>query len=160
MNTGNQSALRDHIASLLRGGQAYEAFEEIVDDFPPTLRGVIPPRAEHSAWQILEHMRRALRDILDFSRNEDGSYSPPEWPNGYWPDSPTPADDGDWIAARDAYLSDRAALEKWIQDPQSDLFTPFPWGDQGQTLLREALLAADHASYHLGQLVILRRLLR
>jgi hypothetical protein len=158
MSNDTLPALRDHVAALLRGGQAYEPFEAIVDEFPPPLRGIVPLGAEHSAWQILEHMRFTLRDILDFTRNDDGSYVQPEWPEDYWPREAAPQDEGDWIKARGAYLADRDTLESLVRDPKSELFTPFPWGD-GQTLLREALLAADHAGYHLGQMVLLRRLL-
>jgi len=159
MNTDNQAAVRAQVAALLRGGQAYETPEAIIDDFPPPLRGAIPPRAEHSAWEILEHMRRTLRDILDFINNKDGSYVQLEWPKDYWPDTAT-SDDQQWDNSRASLLADRTTLEDLVKNPRSDLFTPFPWADNGQTLLREALLAADHASYHLGQLVLLRRLLR
>ena len=158
MSNDTLSAVRDHVTALLRSGQAYDTFEAIIDDFPARLRGIVPPGAENSAWQILDHMRFTLRDILDFTRNERGSYAAPEWPDDYWTDSAAPPDDGSWIAARGAYLADRDALTALVNDPQADLFTPFPWGD-GQTLLREALLAADHAGYHLGQIVLLRRLL-
>ena len=151
-------SLRDHVLALLRGGQAYETFEAIVGGFPPSLRGVVAPHAEHSAWQILEHMRIAQRDILDFSRNENGMYVELKWPEDYWPATAAPPADNGWDAAIEAFLADRAALEALVLDPRKDLFAPFPWGD-GQTLLREALLAADHASYHLGQIVIVRRLL-
>lgn len=152
------TSLRDHVVRLLRGGQAYDTFDAIVGEFSPDLRGVVPPGAERSAWEILEHLRLSLRDILDFSRNEDGSYVEQPWPEGYWPSTSAPPDAGAWDATVAAFLDDRAALEALVQDSAQDLFRPFPWGD-GQTLLREALLAADHASYHLGQLVIVRRLL-
>ncbi len=151
-------SLRDHVVALLRGGHAYETFDDIVGDFPPPLRGVVAPSAQHSAWQILEHMRITQRDILDFSRNENGAYVELRWPEDYWPATEAPVADGGWDATIRAFLADRAALESLVLDPQNDLFAPFPWGD-GHTLLREALLAADHASYHLGQIVILRRLL-
>src|ERR1700712_4650168 len=104
------SALRKHVTALLRGGQAYEPFEAIIDDFPPALRGIVPKSAEHSAWQILEHMRFTLRDILDFTRNENGSYVQPEWPKDYWPSEAAPPEEGDWITTRGAYLADRDTL--------------------------------------------------
>jgi hypothetical protein len=151
-------SLRDHLLRLFRGGQAYETFELIVAEFPPNLRSVVPQGAERSPWQTLEHLRIAQRDILDFSRNEDGTYVEKTWPDDYWPLSPAPPSGDSWDAAVAGFLADRSALEAMVIDLDRDLFAPFPWGD-GQTLLREALLAADHASYHLGQLVILRRLL-
>ncbi len=151
-------SLLEHVVRLLRGGQAYETFERIVADFPAPLRGVVPPGAEYSAWQILEHMRIAQRDILDFSRNENGSYVALQWPQDYWPATAAPPEDNSWDRTIQTFLADRAALESLVLDPRRDLFAVFPWGE-GQTLLREALLAADHASYHLGQIVMVRRLL-
>lgn len=151
-------SLREHIVRLLNGGQAYDTFEDIVAEIPADQRGVIPSGAEHSAWQILEHIRIALRDILDFSQNENGTYVEKSWPQDYWPATPAPPKEGGWENTIQAFLADRKSLESLIMDPKRDLFAPFPWGD-GQTLLREALLAADHASYHLGQLVIVQRLL-
>jgi hypothetical protein len=149
---------RKHLLELLRGGGAHVTFERAVADLPARLRGVAPPGAPHTAWQLLEHLRIAQDDILRFSRNRDGAYASPPWPEGYWPDTPAPPSDRAWDDSVRAYLADRAALEAMVSDPAADLFTPFPWGD-GETLAREAMLAADHAAYHLGQLVLLRRLL-
>jgi len=150
--------LREHIARLLRGGQAYDTFEAIVGDFPADRRGHVPNGVEHSAWQIVEHMRIAQRDILDFIRNDDGSYREMKWPEEYWPAAAMPPDPGAWDGSVAAYLTDRGTMEALALDEKTDLFTPFPWGD-GQTVLREALLTAEHAAYHLGQIVILRELL-
>ncbi len=149
--------LREHLVKLLRGGQAYDTFEEIASEWTPELRTRIPNGVEHSAWQILEHMRICLRDILDFSQNEEETYVERKWPDEYWPSTPGPADSNGWDQTVRAYLADREEMDALVRDPNRDLFSPFPWGD-GQTLLREALLAADHASYHLGQLVTLRGL--
>src|SRR5579871_1561495 len=148
--------LRNQLARNLRGGEACETFTEIVALFKPDQQGVVPPHAERSAWQILEHMRLALRDILDFSRNENGTYVKKKWPEDYWPVSPTPPDGEAWGRAINEFLEDRDALEALVLSPDRDLFAAFPWG-KGQTLLREALLAADHGSYHLGQLIMLHR---
>jgi uncharacterized damage-inducible protein DinB len=150
----NDHSIRNHIVALLRGGQAYDTFEEIAGVFAPAQRSIVPDSAEHSAWQILEHIRIAQRDILDFIRNEDGSYVIKRWPEDYWPIEPAPPDENAWDASVAAILTDRSTLEQLVLDPGRDLVTVFPWGD-GQTLLREALLVADHSSYHLGQLVIL-----
>ena len=148
-------ALRQHVVALLKGGQAYGTFDEIVADFAVEELGLVPKGAERSPWQIVDHMRTALRDILDFSQNETGTYVERKWTDEYWPDRPTP-EPGAWEQTIAAYLEDVAELEGLIGDPNRDLFAVFPWGD-GQSLLREALLAADHAAYHLGQLVELRR---
>jgi len=148
-------SLREHLVAQLRGGQAYDTFDDIVGEFPPDLRGAVPDKAEHSAWQILEHMRLSLRDILEFSKNEDGSYAEKNWPDDYWPKDPNPPDSTSWPHSVKAYQQDLEEMQELVQ--AGDLFAKFPWG-QGQTLLRETMLAADHAAYHLGQLVILRRL--
>jgi hypothetical protein len=144
--------LRLHVIALLKGGQAYDTFDDVVNEFAPEQRGIIPPGAEHSPWQIVEHMRIALRDILDFSQNEKGDYKHLDWPEGYWPKEAL----GDWEETIRSYRADMEEMERLVNDPERNLFQPFPWGD-GQTLLREALLAADHAGYHLGQLVELKR---
>jgi hypothetical protein len=155
METHN--SLRDHIAKMLRGGQAYDTFVAIVADFPSDGQSIVPSEAEHSAWQILEHMRIAQRDILDFIRNEDGSYQEKRWPDEYWPLSPAPPEPGAWSRTVKDFLADRKAIESLVLDEKQDLLAAFPWGE-GQMLLREALLASEHAAYHLGQIVILRRL--
>lgn len=150
-------ALRDHLVAFLRGGQAYETFDEVLAEFPPELRGVVPPNGERSAWQILEHMRLSLRDILDYCRNVDGSYAEKDWPEGYWPKSPVPPTASGWADCAKSFLGDLAEMEKLVQT--GDLFKPFPWSPEGHTLLREALLYADHTAYHLGEMVMLRRFL-
>jgi len=152
----DNDALRRHVVAHIRGGMAYETFEQIVGEFPAGIRGAVPAGAERSAWQILGHMHITLADILEFSTNPN--YKEMDWPDDYWPlEAEMPAADS-WENAIAGYLKDREALERLVVDPKSDLFAAFSWGD-GQTLLREALLAADHQSYHLGELVMLRRLL-
>ncbi|HEX5323542.1 MAG TPA: DinB family protein [Capsulimonadaceae bacterium] len=151
-------SLRDHVVANLRGGQAYDTFESITCEFKPQERGVVPAGAGHSAWQILEHIRISQRDILDFSRNENGDYKEKKWPDEYWPKEAAPADPAAWDRSIKAYQTNLADFEALVTDPKRDLFAPFPWGD-GQTLLREALMADDHAGYHLGQLVMVKRLL-
>lgn len=150
--------LRTHLVQLLRGGQAHLTLDDAVRDFPPKLQGVVPPGAAHSAWQLLEHLRIAQRDILDFSRNEDGSYRELKWPEDYWPADAAPPNAHAWNESIQAINEDARAFDQLLEDPSSDLYRPFPWGD-GQTLLRQALLTSDHNSYHIGQLVLLRRLL-
>ena len=156
MKTNESSALRDQLVALLGSSQAHADFEAAVRDLPAELRGKTVRGAEHTAWQLLEHMRIAQWDILEFSRNP--KHVSPAWPDGYWPETGAPPDDAAWDKSIRRFKADRRAIQKLVADPASDLFTPFAHGD-GQTLLREALLVADHNAYHIGQLVLLRRLL-
>jgi hypothetical protein len=110
----------------------------------------------HSAWEVLEHIRLAQRDILEFS--ESAEYQPRTFPDDYWPQSHVPASEAEWEKSVQSILADRGAFIALLQDPKRDLFEPFPWGE-GQTLLREALLIAEHNAYHVGEIVVLRRLL-
>jgi hypothetical protein len=151
-----QKSLPNHLVELLKGGQAHTDFESVVKDWPPDLQGVVPKGAEHSAWQLLEHMRIAQWDILEFTRNP--KHVSPKFPEGYWPKSPTPPDKQAWNKSRAAFEADLNAMIKLVQNKSTDLLAPLPHGD-GQTVLREALLVADHTAYHLGALVLLRRIL-
>jgi hypothetical protein len=148
--------LRDQLLALLRGGNAHAGFDATVADLAPEHRGVRPEGTPHSAWQLLEHLRIAQRDILEFSR--DPQHVSPKWPDGYWPKDPAPPGETAWDESVAAFSRDNQALQDRVADPKNDLHAPLPWGD-GQTLLREALLAADHNAYHLGQLILVRRLL-
>jgi uncharacterized damage-inducible protein DinB len=152
----NNAALRKHLLALLRGGQAHATFDDTVDGFPLDKTGVRPAGLPHSAWELLEHLRIAQRDILEFSRSTD--YQAIRWPDDYWPRSPRPERESQWRESAQAVRDDLAEFEKLLQDPGRDLYAPFPWG-KGQTLLRQALLIADHNSYHLGQLLLVRRAL-
>jgi hypothetical protein len=156
MSGDGSAALRGHLVELLASGHAHATFEAAVRDLPPELRGKKARGAEHTAWQLVEHMRIAQWDILEFSRKP--KHVSPQWPDGYWPSKPAPDDDGAWEKSIRRFKADRKAMQKLVADPASDLFTPFAHGE-GQTLLREALLVADHNAYHIGQLVLVRRLL-
>ncbi len=149
-------ALREQLIELLRGGHAHLTFEKAVDGFPADRAGERPADSPYSAWELLEHLRIAQNDILRFSQS--AGHTSPEWPKGYWPDGPAPADRGAWPKSVAALLDDRTAFEALLRDPARDLNAAFPWGD-GQTLLREALVLADHNAYHIGQLILVRRLL-
>lgn len=131
-------------------------FDAAMARFPAALRGKKAKGAPHTAWQLLEHMRIAQWDILEFSRN--AAHVSPEFPAGYWPDSEAPATDRAWNESLRKFRQDLAAMAALVTDPKTDLFARIPHGD-GQTILREALLVADHNAYHLGQLILLRRLL-
>jgi DinB superfamily len=156
-NSGmNDKALRDHLLYLLRDGGAHAGLEDSVKGVPAELRGERPRGLPHSPWELLEHIRIAQWDILEFSRNRD--HKSPKWPEGYWPKSPEPPNASAWSKSVRAIRDDLEAMCALVSDPATDLFKPIEWGD-GQTILREALLVADHNSYHLGQLVATRRLL-
>jgi len=147
--------LRSGLVDAMRGHQAHIDFDSAVADFPVEARGVKPPGAPHSAWQLLEHLRIAQHDILEFSR--DPKHKSPKWPDEYWPKSDAPPDAKAWDASVKAFQSDAREMDQLVKDAQQDLFTPLEHG-KGQTLLREALLVATHNSYHLGQLVFLKKM--
>lgn len=151
-------ALRGELVFQLEGGYAHARFEDVVADFPSDLRGAVPHGLPYSAWQLLEHIRIAQHDIVAFSKNADGRYKELTWPDDYWQKSPEPPKHDAWDHSIQGILTDRAAMVQMVSDEGSDLLAPFPWGD-GQTLLREAMLIVDHAGYHLGELVALRRIL-
>ena len=153
-----QEELRKQLTALLNDGQAHATFDAAVKDLPADLRATVPPNLPYSAWQLLEHLRIAQRDILNFSAPPTGGYHPIQWPADYWPKSPQPPNPQAWDQSIEAVHADRKSFIALIEDPKSDLFKPFRWGD-GQNLLREALLIADHTAYHLGELIVLRRLL-
>ena len=148
--------LREHILWLLRGGHAHTGFEQAIADLPAEFRGSAPAGNPHTPWRLLEHMRIAQWDILEFSRNP--SHVSPEFPDGYWPQQDGPPDAKAWDVRVAGFQRDAGDLQELVADTEQDLLKPFPWGD-GQTLLREALLVADHNAYHLGQLVEVRRAL-
>lgn len=149
-------ALREQLLYLLGGGGAHIDFETVVKDFPLE---TINRKAEHmpyTPWQVLEHMRIAQWDILAFSR--DASHVSPPWPEGYWPEEGREADEAAWNRSLEAFRADLEAIKALVEDPSTDLFAPIEHGT-GQTILREALLVADHNAYHLGVLVTLKRVL-
>lgn len=149
-------ALREQLLALMTGGNAHADFEAAIKDLPAALRGKKPRGAEHSPWQLLEHMRIAQWDILEFSR--DAEHKSPKWPDEYWPATPKPPDDKAWDKSVRAFRRDLKSMCVLVADPATDLYAAIPHGS-GQSVLREALLIADHNAYHLGQLILLRRLL-
>jgi DinB family protein len=155
---GNQdtASLRGHLDNLLRMEGAHISFDEAVADFSPAMRGAKPSGAPHSAWELLEHMRIAQEDILDFSRNP--GYRDKAFPNDYWPPSAEPPSEEAWQNSVQQFQMDLTRMRGLIADTTHDLFARISHGT-GQTLLRQALLAADHNAYHLGQLVFLGKVL-
>jgi hypothetical protein len=150
-------ALREHLLYLLGGGGAHINFEEALKDFPEELMNARAAGVDYTPWQLLEHMRIAQWDILEFSRS--AAHVSPRWPAGYWPDRAQLANAEVWGASVEAFRADLRAMEALVADPANDLYAPIPHGE-GQTLLREALLVADHNAYHLGALVTLKNSLR
>ena len=151
----NDKALRDHLIKLLDGKSAHLTFDDAIADLPPALRGKRVAGTPHTAWRLVEHLRIAQWDILEFSRNP--KHVSPEFPAGYWPAAPTPPDEKAWDQSVEAFRAGLRAMAALVADESTDLFAQLPHGD-GQTILREALLVADHNAYHLGQFVLLRRL--
>ena len=156
MKSNPDKALRQHLLDLLKKGGAHAMFEDAIKDFPAKLRGQKVANFPHTAWMLLEHMRIAQYDILEFSRS--AKHASPKWPDGYWPKTDAPPTPAAWTKSIAAFRKDLKSLETLITNPKTDLYAPLPWGD-GQTVLREALLVADHNAYHVAQLVTLRRLL-
>lgn len=152
----NDKSLRDHLLSLLSGGNAHITLEDFVRDFLAEKCGEQVAGLPYTAWQVLEHMRIAQWDILEFSRN--ASHVSPEWPQGYWPEQSDPGDAIKWNASIEDFRSDLKEMLNLVADPSNDLFAKISHGS-GQTLLREALLVADHNAYHLGVLLAISRLL-
>jgi hypothetical protein len=152
----NDNALRQHLLELLRGGHAHATFDDAVAGFPVELAGKKVRGLPYSAWQMLEHMRIAQWDILEFSRS--ARHQSPKWPEGYWPSTAAPSKPEEWQGSLRAFRKDLKAMQSLVADEKQDLYARIPHGT-GQTLLREALLVADHNAYHLGQFVLLRRLL-
>jgi hypothetical protein len=156
MKMAEDKALRQHVVKLLKGGDAHVTFENAIKDFPPELQGEKPKGAEHSPWEVMEHLRIALWDILDFSVNPE--YKEREWPKEYWPETAAPPNARAWNESVRAFEKDLKAMCDLVENEKTDLFAKIPHGT-GQTILREALVVADHNGYHLGEMVLLRRML-
>jgi hypothetical protein len=152
----NDKTLREQLRGFVDWHEAHADWKTALKDFPADKRGIKPSGAPYSAWELLEHARIAMWDILEFSR--DAKHVSPEWPSGYWPASPEPPDDAAWEKSVKSFLKDMETMRKLAADPKADLFAKIPHGS-GQTILREILLAQDHNAYHLGQFVLLRRML-
>jgi len=151
---GKEKSVRDHLVELLDSGHAHLRFDDAVQDFPPELRGKRPVGGPHSAWELLEHLRIAQWDILEFTRNP--KHVSPKWPEGYWPSSEAPPHEKAWDESVAAFHADLHAMMDIAADESIALTARIPHGE-GQTVLREILLTADHNAYHLGQLVAVRR---
>jgi uncharacterized damage-inducible protein DinB len=151
-----EKQLRKHLTELLSGGHAHLDWKSAFAGIPPKLRGVRPAELPYSIWDLLEHMRLAQWDILEFSR--DPKHVSPDWPSGYWPKAPAPPNAAAWNKSVKKFARGLAEMKKLVASPRTDLFARIPHGT-GQSILREVLLVADHNAYHLGQVVLVRRLL-
>jgi hypothetical protein len=152
--SSDDQPLRGHLLYLLQGGGAHATFDDAIGDWPVQLAGAKVANYPHSAWMLLEHLRLAQRDILEFTRSP--KHASPKWPEGYWPSSDAPASEKEWKESVAAFKKDLREMQTLVADKKVNLFAKIPWGD-GQTVLREALLVADHNAYHIGQLVMLRK---
>ena len=152
----SDQAIREHVLYLLKGGGAHLNFEQAIADLPEEFRGKKVEGVSHTPWRLLEHLRICQWDILEFSRNPE--HVSPDFPDGYWPEGDAPPNSESWDKSVQAFRDDLQAMTELVAKPETDLYAKIPHGD-GQTILREALLVADHNAYHLGQLVILRRCL-
>ncbi len=152
----NDKILREHLQRLLHGHEAHVDWKSALKNLPDNLRAAKPAGAPHSAWELLEHVRIAQWDILEFSRNP--KHVSPDWPSGYWPKASAPPNATAWEKSANSFQKDLESMVKLVTDPKTNLAARIPHGS-GQTILREALLVADHNSYHLGQFIQLRRLL-
>ncbi len=153
----NQKPLREHLIKLLKGGQAHATLEDAVEDLPLELTGVKPTYVPYSIWQLLEHIRIAQWDIVEFSHNP--KHVSPKWPDEFWPKHSKPESEKVWHETLHKIRQDRKRMIELISDHKHDLYAPFPHGE-GQNLLREVLLIADHTSYHIGEIILMRLLLK
>jgi len=156
MKSIHDHSLRQHLLELLQGGSAHTRFDDVIKQVPAKLYGARATGLPHSPWMLLEHLRIAQRDILEFSRSP--KHRSPDWPEGYWPKNPAPVSAGAWTQSVKNFRQDLKAIQKLVSNPKTDLYKKIPWGD-GQTILREALLVADHNAYHIAQLVDVLRVL-
>jgi hypothetical protein len=151
----NDNPIREYVIALINSGDAHQDFDSAVDEIPPALRGERPAGSPHSPWELLEHVRIAQSDILEYSR--DANHVSPDFPKGYWPPSPEPPTETAWDESVARFRAGREAMAAMVNDDTIDLFAKIPHGTA--TLLAQILLAADHNTYHLGQLVLIRRML-
>jgi hypothetical protein len=156
MKPDHDSSLRRQLVELLKGGSAHAGFDDAFAGLPAKLRGEKPPGLPHSPWMLLEHMRIAQWDILEFSRNR--KHVSPDWPKDYWPRNEEPPSAAAWNTSIKKFRQDLKTMQKLVENPNTDLHARIPWGE-GQTILREALLLADHNAYHLAQVIDVRRVL-
>lgn len=148
--------LREHLLSLLKGGNAHMTLDEAVKNYPVSMINVKFPKGTYSPWHLLEHIRITQNDILDFVRNS--KYKEIEWPKEYWPPENKKATEKEWKKTISQFSADLKALQKIVLNPKTNLYAPISWGT-GQTMLREIILVADHSAYHIGEFAIMRQVM-
>lgn len=149
--------LRDHLIRALEWDEAHAGFDKAIDGIPAGRRGDRPAGFERSPWELLEHLRLAQKDLLDFCVNAQYAHTM-SWPDDYWPGTPVPSE-AEWQASLADFTADRARLQQMIRDESLDLFKIVPTGKDRQTYVRAILLVIDHNAYHVGQLIAIRRAL-
>ena len=147
--------VRQRLVYTLQGKGAHLDYKSVLVDFPAKYRGKTFPGLPYTAWQLLEHLRIAQWDILEFSKDE--KHVSPKWPEGYWPPETSPPDEQAWDNSVQRFLTDLKSMQELVSDPDNNLYQKIPHGN-GQNILREAILVIDHNAYHLGQLVMLRKI--
>jgi DinB superfamily len=152
----SDAALRTQLSAFLSWPDAHARFDEAVKGVPAKMRGIAPAGLPYSLWQLLEHIRFTQADILEFCVSR--RYRTKKWPGDYWPSAAAPGNAQAWTLAIRGVRADRTALQRLTRDLSIDLFAPIPHGS-GQTYLRELLLVADHTAHHVGELIVVRRLL-
>jgi hypothetical protein len=157
MDQPTRAALVAELTALLAGGNAHATFAQAIADLPAALRNQAVPEVPYTIWHLVEHLRIAQADILEFCVNPQ--YVALDWPAGYWPDKSLAVDEAGWQAALHAIAHDQQRFIDLLNNPATDFFAPLAHGD-GQNILREALLIGDHAAYHTGEIILLRRLLQ
>lgn len=156
MSTERDDVMRQQLLALLRGGNAHMPFDAAVADFPTEYINTPAPNVSYTPWHLLEHLRIAQWDILEFIRNPD--HASPDWPEGYWPARDATTDAAGWQATIDAFHADLAALEDIVTDPETDVLAPISHAPD-YTVFREILVVADHNAYHVGEFAILRQVM-
>ncbi len=151
-----EEVLRKQLVAALEGGHAHAEFDDVIKKLPADLRNAKVPNVPYTLWHLLEHIRLAQWDILDFIRNPE--YKSMPWPEGYWPDPDAEADEKAWKKTIADFHKDRKELTELMTDPKTDFYGKIPHGS-GQHILREILLVVDHTAYHLGEFLVMRRML-
>lgn len=156
MQSDQRNKLIKELTVLIRGGNAHVTLQDAVADIPAEMRTLIPDNLPYSIWQLLEHIRIAQKDIVDFSISKD--HQTLVWPDDYWVAPTDHVSDAEWQASINEIEADQQRFFALLADETKDLFSPLPWGT-GQNIVREAMLIADHNAYHTAEIVVARRLL-
>jgi hypothetical protein len=155
-NMNNDVLVKEQLTRLIKKSHAHATLEKALEGLPAEYRGVVPDGLPYSIWQLVEHIRFCLWDILEFCKSAE--HVSPSWPDGYWVKSATPASDKEWDDSLKQLHTDTNNFIELLNSKDADIHKPIPWGD-GQTLLREAIVIIDHNGYHTAEIILIRRLL-